>query len=172
MNLEQLTTLNRYEIPAHIEAVDARLTDGMTEKEIADLEYEFRVVYTLDAVTKSRAHFQFVLPDSAEGKEIRNVLVQHKLADHLYPPQAGRGCFPSSSENWKDFHLPTIILRHGENSRCGPAKEPLSQRTPNGIFCVYHAAHRDYTYSDQWIELLVLEVNDDQKFADLKDVRI
>jgi hypothetical protein len=88
MNLEQLTTLNRYEIPAHIDAVDARLAEGMTEEQMADLEYQFRVVYTLDAVTKSRAHFQFVQPNSAEGKDIRNVLVQHKLADHLYPYKA------------------------------------------------------------------------------------
>jgi hypothetical protein len=62
----------------------------MTEAHIADLEYQFRVVYTLDAVTKSRAHFQFVLPESAEGKDIRNVLVQHKLADHLYPHKPGK----------------------------------------------------------------------------------
>ncbi|MDR0807914.1 MAG: DUF3644 domain-containing protein, partial [Gemmobacter sp.] len=85
MNLEQLATLNRYEIPNHIKAVDARLTKGMTEGQIADLEYQFRVVYTLDAVPKSRAHFQFVQPNSAEGKDIHNVLVKHQMADHLYP---------------------------------------------------------------------------------------
>lgn len=53
MNLEQLTTLNRYEIPAHIDAVDARLSEGMTEAQIADLEYQFRVVYTLGRVDKA-----------------------------------------------------------------------------------------------------------------------
>src|SRR6185436_16761562 len=71
--------------PAHIAALDARLSEGMTEEEISDLEFQFRVIYTMDAASKSRAHFEFVRPDSAEGKEIRNVLVQHKLADELYP---------------------------------------------------------------------------------------
>lgn len=46
MNFDQVSTLNRYEIPAHIDAVDARLTEGMTEAQIGDLEYQFRVVYT------------------------------------------------------------------------------------------------------------------------------
>ncbi len=39
-------------------------------------------------------------------------------------------------------------------------------------YCVYHAAHKDYAYSDQWIELLIAEVSDEQKFADLKAVKI
>lgn len=68
LNFEQVTTLNRCEIPADIDAVDARLRDGMTDSQTADLEYQFRVVYTLDAVTKSRAHFQFVQPDSVGGQ--------------------------------------------------------------------------------------------------------
>jgi hypothetical protein len=41
MNLEQLATLNRYEIPAHIDAIDARLTEGMTEVQIADRDYPY-----------------------------------------------------------------------------------------------------------------------------------
>ena len=76
-------------LPVKPQTPTFRVSEGMTEAQIADLEYQFRVVYTLDAVTKSRAHFQFVLPNSAEGKNIRNVLVQHKLADHLYPHKPG-----------------------------------------------------------------------------------
>ena len=47
MDVEQLSTLNKYEIPAHIEAIDARLAEGMTDEQLADLEYQFRVIYTL-----------------------------------------------------------------------------------------------------------------------------
>jgi hypothetical protein len=32
MDVEQLSTLNKYEIPAHIEAIDARLAEGMTDE--------------------------------------------------------------------------------------------------------------------------------------------
>lgn len=171
MNLEQLATLNRFEISAHIDAVDARLTEGMTEAQIADLEYQFRVVYTLDAVTKSRAHFQFVLPDSAEGKDIRNVLVQHKLADHLYPHKPGDVVSQVKQKTGKAFtsHNHTQAWRKFEvRPRKGAAQPENTKRD----YCVYHAAHKDYTYSDQWVEHLAAEVNDDQKYAALKAFKI
>jgi hypothetical protein len=171
MNLEQLTTLNRYEIPAHIDAVDARLSEGMTEAQIADLEYQFRVVYTLDAVTKSRAHFQFVLPDSAEGKDIRSVLVQHKLADHLYPHKPGDVVSQVQQKSGKAFtsHNHTQAWR---KFQARPRKETAQPDNTKRDWCVYHAAHKDYTYSDQWVEFLVTEVSDNQKFDALKATKI
>lgn len=141
MNFEQLATLKRFEIPAHIEAVDARLAEGMTEAQIADLEYQFRVVYTLDAVTKSRAHFQFVQPDSAEGKDIRNVLVQHRLADHLYPHKPGNVVLLVQEKTGKNFttHNHTQAWRKfGARPKQGVAQPENTKRD----FCVYHAATR------------------------------
>jgi hypothetical protein len=69
MNIEHLSDLQKYAIPPHIQALDARLQEGLTEEDLADLEYRFRVIYTLDSASKSQAHIQFVHPDSAEGKE-------------------------------------------------------------------------------------------------------
>lgn len=171
MNIEQLATLNRYEIPAHIEAVDARLIDGMTEAQVADLEYQFRVVYTMDSVTKSRAHIQFVQPDSAEGKDIRNVLVQHRLADHLYPHKPSNVVSIVHQRTGKIFtlHNHTQAWRKfGARPQQGAAQPENTKRD----FCVYHSTHKDYTYSDQWIEYLVAEVDDDQQFADLKGFKV
>lgn len=171
MNFEQLTTLNRFEIPAHIDSVDARLMEGMTEEQISDLEYQFRVVYTLDASSKSESHFQFIQPESAEGKEIRNVLVQSKLADHLYPhkprdvvvqvcQKTGKN-FTSRNHTqaWKKF---AVRPREG-------APQPENTKRD---YCVYHAAHKDYTYSNKWIDRLVSEVNDENKFAELRIFKI
>jgi hypothetical protein len=171
MNLEQLTTLNRYEIPAHIDAVDARLAEGMTEEQMADLEYQFRVVYTLDAVTKSRAHFQFVQPNSAEGKDIRNVLVQHKLADHLYPYKASAVVELIQQRTGKAFtlHNHTQAWRKF-NAR--PRKGSPQPENTNREYCIYHVAHSDYTFSDQWVQHLESEVNDDVKFAELKAFKL
>ena len=85
MNVEQAALLNKYEIPEHIRALDARLQENLTEEQQSDLEYQFRIIYTLDAASKSRSHFEFFRPDTLEGKDIRNVLVQYKSADYLYP---------------------------------------------------------------------------------------
>lgn len=171
MNIEQLTTLNKYEIPAHIDAVDARLRDGMTEEQISDVEYQFRVVYTLDSVTKSRAHFQFVLPDSVEGKEIRNVLVQHKLADQLYPHKPGDVIKIVEKQTGKKFngHNHTQAWR---KYKVRPRKGHNQPENTIKDYCIYHAAHNDYTYSDKWIKFLVDLVSDESKFSQLKDFKL
>jgi hypothetical protein len=75
-------------VPQAIQALDARLHKDMTEEQLADLEYQFRVIFTLDNARKSNAHFAFVEPHSKEGGEIRNVLLKYKLADDLYPFKA------------------------------------------------------------------------------------
>jgi hypothetical protein len=89
MSIGQLSGLQEYAIPDHIQALDARLQEGLTEYELSDLEYQFKVVYTLDSASKGRAHIQFVHPESAEGKEISNILVKYKAADDLYPYKPG-----------------------------------------------------------------------------------
>ena len=62
-DFEQISELNRFEIPAHIEAIDARRVEGLTEEQLNDLEYQFRVVYTFDSASKSKSNIQFVNPD-------------------------------------------------------------------------------------------------------------
>lgn len=171
LNFDQVTTLNRYEIPGAIDAIDARLREGMTEAQIADLEFQFRVVYTLDAVTKTRAHFQFVQPHSAEGKDIRNVLVQHKLADHLYPHRPGDVVKKVAERTGKKFtqHNHTQAWRKFEARPRNGAGQP---ENTNRDYCIYHATHGDYTFSDQWLLLLEAEVADDQKFEILKAFKL
>nr|WP_211371475.1 DUF3644 domain-containing protein [Altericroceibacterium indicum] len=171
INFDQASTINRYEIPAHIESTDARLSKDMTEEQAADIEYQFRVVYTLDAVTKARSHFQFVQPASAEGKEIRNVLVQHKLADHLYPHKPSDVIDAVVRESGKNFnqHNHTQAWR---KFKVRPKKGADQPENTNRDFCIYHAAHDDYTFSDQWVQYLVSQVNDEKKFQELTSFKL
>jgi hypothetical protein len=39
-------------------------------------------------------------------------------------------------------------------------------------YCIYHAAHKDYTYLDGWVEKLVAAVKDVQEFAAIKALRL
>ena len=200
MDVEQLSTLNKYEIPPHIEAIDAgldeRLTDEqradleyqfrviytieaidaglderLTDEQRADLEYQFRVIYTLDAASKGRAHFEFFRPESAEGKEIRNVLVQYKAADHLYPHKPSHVCKIVKERTGKLFTAHThrqawVLLR------VRPAGDAKQRENTIKEYCIFHPAHNDYTYSDKWIDRLVDEVTDDQKFTQIKAVKL
>lgn len=171
LDFEQATMLNRYEIPAYIDTLDARLTESMTETQIADLDYQFRVVYTLDAVTKSRAHFQFVQPNSSEGKEIRHVLVQHKLADHIYPYKPGEVVSILKKRTGKKFTSRNHI-QAWQKFKVRPSKDASDPSITNREYCVFHAAHKDYTFSEQWVKFLETEVNDDEKFEKIKTFKL
>jgi hypothetical protein len=56
LELEQAAQITAYDIPPHITALDASLKKDMTEKDLDDLEYQFRVVYTFDSASKGKAH--------------------------------------------------------------------------------------------------------------------
>ena len=169
MDVEHIATLNRYEVPPYIDALDSRLDQSLTDEERADLEYQFRVIYTLDAASKSRSHFEFVRPDSAEGKSIRNVLVQYKAADYLYPykPMQVRDLVKSRTGKPFTTHNHTQAWRLFKVRPARGAKQPGNT---DKDYCIYHSAHGDYTYSEKWVDRLVEEVADDKQFAAIKTV--
>lgn len=157
MDIEQLASLNRFEIPESINAFDASLEKELTNEQLRDLEYQFRVIYTLSAASKSRAHFEFVRPDSSEGKEISNVLVQYRAADHLYPHKPSKVCELVSQKVGRKYTLYEHTLAWRRYSVRPPADSRQPENT-NKDYCIYHEAHGDYTYSNKWIDKLATDV--------------
>lgn len=155
--LEQAAQLSAFDIPPNITAIDALLKKGMTEAELDDLEYQFRVVYTFDSASKGKAHIQFLSPDSEEGKLVQNVLQKYKIADDLYPHKPSEVAKIVRKATGKAFK----VSDHTTAWQKHKVRPPSGAKSPgktNGTFCIYHAAHGDYTYNDAWIELLVLEL--------------
>jgi len=171
MTIEQLSHLQKYGIPDHIQALDARLQEGLSEDELADLEYQFKVVYTLDSASKSRAHIQFVHPNSAEGKEIANILVKYKTADELYSHKPNVVAKLVAQRSQRKFtshnHTQAWILYSARPRRGSRAPEET-----NKDYCIYHQAHGDYTYSEKWVDHLVAEIADGDKWAAIKARKI
>lgn len=169
--IEQISELHKFEIPEDIEALDARLQEGLTEEQLADLEYQFRVIYTLDSASKSRSHLHFVRPDSAEAEEIRNVLVQYKVADHFYPHKPSAVCKLVSEHSGQRI----TSRNHTQAWRLfgvRPRKGAAQPENTNKDFCIYHPTHKDYTYSGKWVEKLAQEASDPEKFDRIKAVKI
>lgn len=171
LNFGQVCELQNHDIPEHIEALDARLREGMTDEELTDLDYQFRVVYTLDSASKSRSHFQFLQPGSAEAKEVSNVLVKFRPADETHPYKPKAVCEEISRRTGRSFtaHNHTQAWRlHGIRPRKGA---PHPDQT-NKDYCVYHPAHGDYTYSEKWIERLVAEWMDEKTWLAIRNYRL
>ena len=169
-DFEQISELSRFEIPPHIEAIDARRIEGMTEDQLNDLEYQFRVVYTFDSASKSKSHIQFVNPDPEEGKEIRTVLVKTKTADELYPFKPG--VIPRMVSEQTDERFTTH--NHTQAWKLFRARPENNSREPantNKDYCIFHSAHKDYTYSQTWVDFLIGCVNDPEELARIKSYR-
>jgi hypothetical protein len=171
MNLEQAATLNQHELPGYINAIDANVTEGMTQEQINNLEFQFRVIYTFDSASKSQAHFQFVSPESPEGKEIHNVLAKKVAADELYPHKplavvsavaAQAGVPFTSNDHIKSWKLFKVRPKTG-----APQPSNTDKR-----YCIYHPAHKDYTYSDAWVTRLVEEVMDAERLAAIRATKL
>lgn len=166
LNMEQIATIQKYEIPEYIEALDARLKDGLTEEKMDDQEYQLRIDYILSSASKNRSQIQFINQGSEDGREPHNVIVKHKLADELYPHRASRVAALVSDRSGKRFtsHNHTLAWKKfGARPRPGAAKPNETKKD----YCIFHAAHNDYTYSEKWVDFLVDKIGSDEGYASI-----
>ncbi len=171
LSVDQITTIQKYDIPENIDALDARLTEGMSEEDLNDLEYRFRVIYTLDSASKSQSHLNFVSPTSDEGAEIRNILVKHKPADELYPYKPGKVCEVVSKRSGHNF-TPHNHTQSWKKFKVRPRNGARRADSTKIEYCIYHAAHRDYTYSEKWVDYLVGFISTENGFEEIKSFRV
>lgn len=160
LQIDHVAQMQMYDVPQHIAALDALLTANLTEEELNDIEYQFRVVYTFDSASKGSAHIQFLTPDSDEGKSIHNVLQKYKVSDELYPHKPSEVAALVAKKSGRRF----TVSDHTDawrKHKVRPAKGDKTNRT----YCIFHKAYNSYTYNDAWVELLVSEIAKTQKAA-------
>jgi hypothetical protein len=171
MDMQQAATLSKYDLPEHIAAIDALITAGMTPEQLNNIEFQFRVVYTLDAASKGQAHIQFVLPESVEGKEIHNVLSKKVAGDEFFPHKPAKVVELVAKTTKKPF-TSNDMLRARKLHKVRPPTGSAQPGNTDKRYCLYHPAHKDYTYSDEWVAKLVEEVNDPMKLAAIRAVKL
>jgi hypothetical protein len=170
LDIDQITALQKFDIPEEIEALDARLQRHMSEDELADLEFQFRVVYTLDNAAKGKASIQFIKPGTEEAKDIHNVLLKYKIADEEYPYKPSRVAQLVTERSGKKF-----LISNNTQAwllyKARPTKGSKHPEQTNREFCIYHPAHADYTYSEKWIDFLCERVASEGEFKKIKAVQ-
>jgi hypothetical protein len=170
-DFHQMAQVSNYNLPPHIQALDARLQTMFSEEERLELSYQFRVVYTFDAATKGTANIEFVSPDSVKGKEIRSVLVNYRSSDHVYPHKPNTICKLVSKSTGKSF----TSHNHTQARLLYSVRPKTNLKNPDATdktYCLYHPVHRDYTYSEKWVAKLITSVNDVAEFTKIKSVKI
>ena len=135
-------------------AINAELYDGLTEDQKNDQSFQFSVVYTTVASSKSNSTFQFVSPETAEGKDIATVLVKHKpsAVTHPYRPnqvvqRIVEGGYPDFRPHhhtnlWKQFNV-------------RPATNAEYPDHTNLDYCYFNPTFSSYTYNDAWVQKIV-----------------
>lgn len=56
LNFDQMNELQKFDVPEAIETLDKEIEQELGDDRLGDLEYRFRVVYTFENSTKSKAH--------------------------------------------------------------------------------------------------------------------
>jgi len=171
LDIEQINAFQNFDIPEEVEALDARLRKGMSEEQVADLEYQFRVIYTLDNASKGKAGIQFIKPGTDEAKEIKNVLLKYKLADEEYPYKPMSVAKLVTEKGGKKFmvsnNTQAWILY-----KVRPPKVSKQPQNTNKEYCIYHPAHKDYTYSEKWVAFLCEKVGVEAEFSKIKAIKV
>lgn len=159
-----ISSLQGHDLPEHIAALDASLAAKLDDGDAENLEYQFKVVYTLTSASKAKAHFQFVQPESAEGKEIQNVLIKYKPVDDIWPFKPGDVTARVREASGRHF----TSNKHQRAWKFYKARPLTGSANPDATkkdYCTYHAPYKSYTYSQAWIDFLISELSDDAKWA-------
>lgn len=169
MSVDQLANLQKYDLTPSIEAIDAAIAEqvGITGEE--GPSYQFKVSYHFEKATKGDSHIVFN-KNNPNTKNLKNVLTQKVVGDELWPHKPDAVTKIVSNTTGQTFNLHHHQLawkKYGARPRNG-------SKTPGDCkkdFCHFHAAHKDYTYSDKWVVFLVNIVSDEIEFKKLKEFK-
>jgi Protein of unknown function (DUF3644) len=166
ISVGQISETQELVVPANIQTLDARLNNDLQEQDYSSLEYKFQVIYTMDGASKSRSNIKFVSPDSAEGKDIHNVLIKHRPSDDIYPFKP-RSVVEEVRKVVPNFTLHTHQLAWKKH-KARPSNNSKDPAATDKTYCIYHSAHEDYTYNQNWIDFLKEQYKDASRLGDLR----
>ena len=157
LSMGQATELIKSDLPLAIKSINAELFNGMPDEQRNDLEFQFSVIYTTVAASNAKSAFHFYSPESAEGIEIKNVLVKFRTTDVTHPHKPKKvieEVIRRSGQKFNMYKHTQAFQRHHVRPN---GKSDTPEKT-NEEFCHYDKVYRDYSYNDAWIDLLIKEI--------------
>lgn len=154
MNMDQVLAGNKYEVPGNMMSIDASLKAGMTDEQLENLEFQFRVVYSLEASSKGKSHLHFIGPKPKDGQEINNVMIKKVPGDELFPYKAMTAVKLVEKATKAPFSINKMI-QEAKALKVRPYPAGPTPEKTDKQYCTYNKAHKDYTYNEAWVEFLV-----------------
>jgi hypothetical protein len=162
MSLDQLALLQKFDVSPAIEAIEQNVTETVGETGKEGIHYKFKVHFSLEGSAKGNANIQFTNDNT---KSVSNVLAQKIALDELWPFKPKDVVDTVRNVNAVfNFHHHTLAWK---KFAVRPAYGAANPANCNKKFCTYNKAHKDYTYSQEWIDLLSETAGDDDSFAEL-----
>lgn len=167
LDIDQIATAQAFDLGGHLEAIDARLKKDLSQDELDDVEYQFRVVYTIDAGSKSDSHFVFVKPGTPEAENVKHVLVKTQFADNAYPYKPGAATAAIRKKAGIPF-TGNDHIKAWKHYKARPSRKSKKLDETRKEFCIYHKAHNDWTYSQQWIDFVADKIASPAELAAIR----
>ncbi|KAA6404720.1 DUF3644 domain-containing protein [Candidatus Tokpelaia sp.] len=158
-DIHGIAELQKHSVPRELQALDAQVYGNLSEEQLKDLEYRFKLVYVKQAVPKGSADMavEFVAPDSAEGKQIHNILLKKSYADKDYPFRPMAVCEAvrkATGRKYTGNQHTEAWKRH----KVRPAGKIVPKKGQvQSKYCHYRRTHKDYLYNQAWVDLLIAE---------------
>jgi hypothetical protein len=89
-------------------------------------------------------------------------LYPHKPSVVVEPVKEKSGLAFTSNDHTKAWRLFKVRPKKGNTQPANTDKR----------YCIYHSAHKDYTYSDEWVDRLVEEVSDAERLAAIRAAKL
>ncbi|UWQ38575.1 DUF3644 domain-containing protein [Leisingera aquaemixtae] len=157
LSVGQAEEMAKSDLPEVIKSVNSEIYKGMSAKDKDNLEFEFSVVYTTVASSKSKAKFNFVSPASSEGVEIANVLVKHKPSQETHPYTPSDVVDMVKKRSGKKFST-TDHTKMWQAHAVRPDGKSLNPGKTDLDYCYYHPVFKRYTYNDAWVDRICREL--------------
>jgi hypothetical protein len=166
MQVGNLSELQKYDLSPAIEAIDAQISEAIEETGREGTSYKFKVNFTFEKAVKGDSHIVFTDNNKEAGK-VATILTKSVVGDELWPHRATAVVElvrRETGQNFTQYLHQLAWKKFGVRPRTG-ARDPADCKKD---YCHFHKAHKDYTYSDKWVEFLVSIIRDEDEFLNLK----
>lgn len=162
LSLDQLSQLQKFDVSPAIEAIEQKVVQVAEETGKEGVNYKFKVNFSMEASSKGNANIQFI-NDNTKG--LFSVLAQKVSSDELWPykPMAVVAEVKTVEPEFSS-HLHMLAWK---KMAVRPNSKSAKPENCDKKYCTFNKAHKDYTYSQAWVDLLKSIVADEGEFAEL-----